>query len=221
MARLRAADRTRRVSAGAGARRSDPRPPRSRRTAPAPGVRRGAPDRTERRATAGDRRLRAVRERGARLELLPEGVCGRRRDADPRGARARPARLRRHLATGPRRPRARAGGRRAALAAARARARPGGRLRQAAGRARQARGQRARTDGAAAARPLHPRWPPLQRPRAAAHFGAARRELGLARVQGLRHGPDRGPADLRRAAAAARSGHAARTAAHGAAGGAA
>ena len=41
-----------------------------------------------------------------------------------------------------------------------------------------------------------PAGPPLQRPRAAPHLRAARRELGLARLPRRGHGPDRRPADL-------------------------
>ncbi len=55
----------------------------------------------------------------------------------------------------------------------------------------------ARPHGAAAAPDRRAGGPALQRPRAAPRLGAARRELGLARLPRRGHGPDRGPADLR------------------------
>ena len=70
--------------------------------------------------------------------------------------------------------------------------------------ARPARGLGSRPHGAAAAPDRRAGGPALQRPRAAPRLRAARRELGLARLPRRGHGPDRGPADLDRAAPAPR-----------------
>ena len=183
MARLRPADRPRGLRACARARRGDPRPARRRGSAASARLRRGARAPRQREAGPVLARLPRLRRDGPRLELLAEGLRRHGRESrSRRSSRSRcPTTARRCAPTSPSAssmPKEGAPPWQLLVQRARRRARTS----TASYAAAAARGLGPRPDGAAAARDRRAGGPPLQRPRAAAHLRAARRELGLARL---------------------------------------